>query len=272
MRAALGLFRHAMTSPDAQRETRALGAEAKWLAAACAPARDLHVFLTETVEDPSATVRRIAGRLAATHFERARSALAGATFEGFERQLMSFIDSSPASQAGRLDAFGRATLERRHGQVVHRAHKLEKLDGERLHRLRISLKKLRYAAEFLRPAFASPAAKPYIQATARLQGALGTLNDRAVAGQMIADIAAAARPTEDVTRELRSLAKEAASGEKGHRQRLQRAWKTFKKAEPFWVHHETGQDDHDKHPDRRRGADPRHRADGLPRQRQDDLA
>jgi CHAD domain-containing protein len=29
---------------------RALAAEAKWLAGECAPARDLHVFLTETVE------------------------------------------------------------------------------------------------------------------------------------------------------------------------------------------------------------------------------
>jgi siroheme synthase (precorrin-2 oxidase/ferrochelatase) len=60
------------------------------------------------------------------------------------------------------------------------------------------------------------------------------LNDREVAGQMLADIAVAARPTEDVERLLRKLAKQAAAGEKHQRRRLQRAWKTFRKAERFW--------------------------------------
>jgi hypothetical protein len=51
---------------------------------------------------------------------------------------------------------------------------------------------------------------------------------------MVADIAVAARPTEDVAKPLRKLAKQAASGDKRRRKRLQRAWKTFKGAEPFW--------------------------------------
>ena len=80
----------------------------------------------------------------------------------------------------------------------------------RLHRLRIAIKKLRYAADFLRPAFASAAAKPYIEATVRLQGALGAMNDRAVARHMLADLATAARPTEDVEKPLKRLAKQAA--------------------------------------------------------------
>jgi CHAD domain-containing protein len=68
----------------------------------------------------------------------------------------------------------------------------------------------------------------------RLQGALGTLNDRAVAGQMLADIAVAARPTEDVAEPLRKLAKQAASGEKRRRRKLERAWKDFRKTGRFW--------------------------------------
>ena len=54
----------------------------------------------------------------------------------------------------------------------------------------------------------------------RLQGALGALNDRAVAGQMLADIAVAARPTEDVERPLRKLAKQAAPASKRRRHKL----------------------------------------------------
>lgn len=142
----------------------------------------------------------------------------------------------------RLDGstiFGRIALEERADKVAARGRKLASLDGKRLHKLRIAIKKLRYAATFLRPAFSSPpfdsrAAKPYIEATVRLQGALGTLNDREVAAQMLADIARAARPREDLEKPLGKLAKQAASGDKRRRHQLKRAWKNFGKAGRFW--------------------------------------
>ena len=243
LRAAFSLFRGAVDGPPGA----ALSAEAKWLAGECAPARDLHVFLTETVSDVPPLVRRVSNRLAAAHLERARAALAGARFTAFDRQLSAFAAKSPVATppakspapALRLDDFGRGVLETRHRKVIRRAHRLEQLDSERLHRLRIAIKKLRYAATYLRPAFASatfasPAAKAYIEATVRLQGALGALNDRAAAAQVVADLALAARPTEDVTQPLKVLAKQAASGGKRRRRRLERAWKDFRKAERFW--------------------------------------
>ena len=234
LRAAFSLFRGAVDGP----QVRALSAEAKWLAGECAPARDLHVFLTETVSDVPPLVRRVSNRLAAAHLERARAALAGARVAAFDRQLSAFAAKSPAAATAapalRLDDFGRGVLETRHRKVVRRAHKLEQLDSERLHRLRIAIKKLRYAATYLGPAFASPAAKAYIEATVRLQGALGALNDRAAAAQVVADLALAARPSEDVTLPLKVLAKQAASGSKRRRRRLERAWKDFRKVERFW--------------------------------------
>ena len=234
LRAAFSLFRGAVDGPPGA----ALSAEAKWLAGECAPARDLHVFLTETVSDVPPLVRRVSNRLAAAHLERARAALAGARFAAFDRQLSAFAAKSPAAATAapalRLDDFGRGVLETRHRKVVRRAHKLEQLDSERLHRLRIAIKKLRYAATYLGPAFASPAAKAYIEATVRLQGALGALNDRAAAAQVVADLALAARPSEDVTLPLKVLAKQAASGSKRRRRRLERAWKDFRKVERFW--------------------------------------
>jgi CHAD domain-containing protein len=239
LRAACSLFRGAVDGPIEGRLVRALSAEAKWLAGECAPARDLHVFLTETVQDVPPAVRRIAARLSRAHFERARAAVASARFADFDGQLTAFVEAAPRAPSGRLDEFGRAVLDQRHVKVARRGHKLGSMGGKRLHRLRIAIKKLRYAAEFLRPAVASSpfdsrAAKAYIEATVRLQGALGALNDRAVAGQVLADIAVAARPTQDVERPLRQLAKQVASGEKRRRRRLQRAWKIFSKAERFW--------------------------------------
>jgi CHAD domain-containing protein len=235
LRAAFGLFRHAVDGPV----IRALSAEAKWLAGECAPARDLHVFLTETVEDVPPVVVRIARRLADTHLQRARSALSGARFEAFDRQLHTFLDLSPAHPTDRLDEFAKSELDAHHAKVVKRGRKISSLDPHDLHRLRIAIKKLRYAADFLRPAFASAAfaskgAKPYIEATVRLQGALGAMNDRAVARHMLADLATAARPTEDVKKPLKRLAKQAGAGDKRRRRKLERAWETFRKTERFW--------------------------------------
>ena len=233
MRAALTLFRDAV-GPVEARLVRAMAAEAKWLAGECGPARDLHVFLTETVEDVPPLVKRIATRLAGAHLERARAALASARYNAFDGQLTAFVEEALPHGNGRLDDFGRDLLERRHRKVDQRGRHLSKLGLKDLHRLRIAIKKQRYAATFLRPAFASREAKAYIEATVRLQGALGALNDRAVAAQMLDDIAVAARPSEAVTRLLRQLAKQADSGEKRRRTRLERAWKQFRKAECFW--------------------------------------
>jgi CHAD domain-containing protein len=238
LRAAFGLFRGTVDGP----EVRALAAEAKWLARECAPARDLQVFLTETVSDVPPLVRRVGKRLADVHLQHARAALSGARFAVFEHGLEAFAASSSAASGkddARLDVFGRAVLEARCAKALHRGRKIEKANAERLHRLRIAIKKLRYAAAYFGPAFASATfaskrVKPYIEATVRLQGALGALNDRAVAAQMLTDLATAARPTEDVAQPLKVLAKQVASGEKRRRRRLERAWKDFRKAERFW--------------------------------------
>jgi CHAD domain-containing protein len=231
MRAALGLFRAAVDGPL----IRSLNAEARWLAGECGPARDLHVFLTETVEDVPPEIKRIAGRLEATYLQRARAALGSARYDAFDRQLDRFMDLAPApDEDDRLDAFARRALASRHAKAMKRGRRLASLDIEGMHELRIALKKLRYAAEFLRPAFASAAVKPYIEATVRLQGALGALNDRAVARHVLADLATAARPTEDVKKPLKRLSKQAEAGDKRRRRQIEQAWQSFRKAGTFW--------------------------------------
>ncbi len=233
LRAAFSVFRPAVDYP----EVRALSAEAKWLAGECGPARDLHVFLTESVTDVPPVVKRVGARLAASHLERARAALGSARYDAFDQRLAAFAaERVPAEVPGelRLDEFGRHVLDSRHAKVVRRGRLFARLSEEQLHQLRIGIKKLRYAATYLSPAFASPAAKPYIEATVRLQGALGALNDRATAARMLADIATASRPSEDTALPLKVLARQAASGEKRRRRKLERAWKEFRKVERFW--------------------------------------
>ena len=239
MRAAFTEFQPGAATDAARREIKALAAEAKWLAGECGPARDLHVLLSDTVQDFPPAVMRVARRLAKSHIERARAALSGARFSTFETALAGFIDHVPENAPGRLAEFGRAVLDKRAAKVTKRGHRIGSLDGKRLHRLRIAIKKLRYAAEFLRPAFSGPpfdsrAARSYIEVMARLQGALGTLNDHEVAAEVLADIRTAARLNEDIEAALARLEKQAASGGKRRRRKLVRVWKTFRKAERFW--------------------------------------
>src|SRR5689334_19372852 len=135
LRAALTLFRGAVADNERRRRVRALAAEAKWFAGECAPARDLHVFLTETLEEQAPPeVKRIAARLAKTHLERARTALAGARFNAFDGLLTAFVEEAPPAVEGRLDEFGRAVLERRHAKVEQRGRHLSRLDRKHLHK------------------------------------------------------------------------------------------------------------------------------------------
>lgn len=103
-----------------------------------------------------------------------------------------------------------------------------------MHRLRIASKKLRYAVGFFAPAFRPGAAEAYAQVAAGLQDALGSMNDRAVSGLVLSDIARERRSSKKVKRSCGRLAGRLVHPSKGQRKRLKRAWKAFEKSEPFW--------------------------------------
>jgi CHAD domain-containing protein len=231
LRAALGL----LGEVNSDAELPSLAAEARWLAGECAPSRDLYVFLKETVADPPRSILRIGARLASDHLSRARAALGGGErYAAFDRKLARFALSPPAQAGPDLKTFGRAALDAQYAKVRRRGRKLSSLKASELHRLRIAVKKLRYAEDFLQPGFNSKSARAYIQATARLQDVLGVLHDRAVAPELMSTIAAAARPSDEANRPLKRLAKQLKTGEQRDKGHLKRAWKSFRKAEPFW--------------------------------------
>ena len=64
----------------------------------------------------------------------------------------------------------------------------EHLSDERLHQLRIALKKLRYAGEFFAAQYPDGRPRPYIRALRRLQDDLGRLNDAAVAERCLKEL------------------------------------------------------------------------------------
>jgi triphosphatase len=243
LRAAFGLLGAASDDSD----VTSLSAEARWIAGELAPARDLHVFLTETaprdadgVEQP---IPRIGRRLALERHQRARQALSGPRYDDFAARLRKMATAAPQPSPATLLQYGAEAMTARHDKVHRRGERINHLGEKRLHKLRIAVKKLRYAAMFLKPVYSAPrsgsgfdktAVKAYIEATARLQGVLGSLNDKAVAAEVSAAIAQAARPSEKVDKPLARIAKEAKQANKRDHKKLARAWKAFRELEPFW--------------------------------------
>jgi CHAD domain-containing protein len=85
--------------------------------------------------------------------------------------------------------FADAELERRHRKVGRLARRLHESDAAR-HAVRIELKKLRYAGEFLRDLYPGRGAKRFLRRIARVQSALGHMNDVATAERILATLLA----------------------------------------------------------------------------------
>lgn len=116
--------------------------------------------------------------------------------------------------------------------VKHGAH-FQHLDFAAQHNLRIDLKKLRYAAEFLSPLYADNApAKRYIKRLARLQSSLGRACDIVRSSALLETIRQNDQPA-------LHLAIGAVAGWQGRDQlvvakTLRKRWRRFKAADTFW--------------------------------------
>jgi len=209
LRAALALFRQPLAG-DAILELRD---DAKRLATACGPTRDIDVLLTgefaravtalahlPRAPGDLAALRETALRLRRTRHQQARAALSGEAFAAFDRTLAAWLDR-PISVEPPMEemigplGFARERLRKRHKRINRRIKELDELPAEARHNLRLQVKKQRYAASFLTPLFDPTAARAYTGAAADLQDALGLANDRVEAMRIVGEIADGARPT-----------------------------------------------------------------------------
>ena len=255
LRAAISLFRTALDE-DAPKD---LSHAARELASACGGTRDWDVFLADTLpaglaalkrhtEDKdvnylgkrAAALARTAKRLRRTAHDKARAALSGEVFQAFDTKFTATIDA-PAPDIVDREAAELSVLNFARGALEHRDHKVSKL-GKHLdelpfsekHRLRVRLKKLRYAAAFLRHAFDPGQADAYIDAAAKLQEALGAINDRAVTHGLLDQLRTAAHPS-GAHDWLAGALSGWLVGETDRREaRLDKAWRQFRKAPRYW--------------------------------------
>ncbi len=197
----------------------ALQAALKWLIGRLGPARDWDVFLLETA--PRATERfpddpDLTGLIAAAEarrdrgYKRAAKALTSDRYQAVESALASWADErpwrsdalDPAAEAG-LDEPVRVFADRialqRHDALLAKGAGFATMAPAERHRLRIEIKKVRYAAEFFAPLYPEKRLRAYLGALKELQEDLGAANDRVVARGLMLSLAAGAGKAKALT-------------------------------------------------------------------------
>lgn len=206
LRAAFSLF----GSVAHDEQAPILRAELKAAAAGLGPSRDLHVLIeriSAAAEDRGADAAEMLAHLGTLHVaatQSAREMLASTAFQRLLFQLASWIEAGEwletkgECEAGQpLPAVAAQALSRRRRKLRHLHNTIPDMTDAGRHRLRINVKKLRYAAEFLAPLYRDrPVRKKQAElakALAKLQDSLGKLNDMAMSAggreELFADLA-----------------------------------------------------------------------------------
>ncbi len=248
LRAGLSVFRRAVGGPSIE----AVTAEARHLAGLLGPARDWDVFCAETgaaVNDAFADEKAVARLLAAAERRRrdayvALSAFLGsAAFRSFGIRLAmvacgtawqaELTEEQREMLAGDLTAFAARVLQRRLKRLLHVGEDIAGLDAVSLHELRLDGKRLRYAAEMFSPLFARKDTRRFLRRLTELQECLGLLNDGAVAGTLMAELAGA-RPGAERAFAAGVVRGFVAARGGAARKDIVGAWEKFRRLEPFW--------------------------------------
>ncbi len=231
-----------------------LSGEAKRILGRLGPARDEDVFLTESLapvlaarpDDPSLLALRRAAEAARTEaYAAVRAAIADPSYTRFLLQLGRWIEAggwredATSKGAAWLDrplvAFADRLLARRHRKALKLGRRFAELTPAERHRLRIALKKLRYATEFFGSIYGGKRTRSYLAALKQLQDTLGHLNDVAVAERLVRGLSERAGAERSALgmgsgMVLGWLARGVAEVEP----QAQGAWQTFAAREPFW--------------------------------------
>jgi triphosphatase len=205
-RAAISLFGDRL--PRAS--TAAITHELKWLTGELAHAREMDVFLNErilpiTKTGPSkrgfhAIERKFASKRAKA-FKQAAQAVRSPRFRRLLIDLLEWIEASqaPADDRKPIGPYAAELLNRHIRKARKQAKRLYELSPRRRHKLRIKVKKIRYALDFFERLYAHGERREIERLSSRLknvQSELGTLNDF-IAHRKIATEAALTAPRAD---------------------------------------------------------------------------
>jgi inorganic triphosphatase YgiF len=251
MRSALSLFDEPFRSSLGELEE-----EIKWLTQTLGEARDLDVFHDDILK-PAADALGEDGRmiqLGAAVRARRRAAWSTVldTIESYRfRKLVLDLGAATLLQPwatkgngaeaghGLARDFADDHIAKRHRKIVQRVGKIEDLDPAERHKLRVRLKKLRYAADFFACFYKAKNLRAHQKSIAELQDLLGHLNDSNVARTLIEDILSNEGGRDPGSASGLAYAGGAIVGwhtEHGARtmKKIAKRWKRFTNLKPFW--------------------------------------
>lgn len=204
LRAAISLFADILPRASTER----IKAELKWLTSELAPAREIDVFVKESIRPiagqgvPKRGARAINKKFSKERkaaFARARDAVDSARYRRLLIDVIEWIETGqPRPGDDRtIAAYAEQVLDRRIGKARKQGKHLDDLDPRQRHKLRIKIKKIRYAIDFFESLYSGRDRKQLASLSVRLkqiQSALGSLNDFMAHRELATEAALAAPP------------------------------------------------------------------------------
>jgi inorganic triphosphatase YgiF len=249
LRSALSVFREMI--PEDQ--LLWLKGSAREALGALGPARDWDVFHDELLAPLLQARPEDAALIALRHrarargrggYKKARAHLRGPDYTRFVLLFGHWLETRAWRKDGdtkraemrnvSISDFAIRLLNKRHKLALKKGRGFAELSPDRRHELRIALKKLRYAIEFVEPLFERKAVKSFVRRVKALQEDLGHLNDVTVAETLLHDLLS--RPGKQ---DLRLAAGQVigwySRGLVTAEPDLRRSWKVLAKTPPFWA-------------------------------------
>ncbi|MBK8174116.1 MAG: CHAD domain-containing protein [Rhodospirillales bacterium] len=251
LRSCLALYESFI--PTEQRDY--LTGELKWLIGELGPARDWDVFVADVL---APVEKQLEGNteLALLHerveahrdeaYARAQVAVASHRYLGLILLLQSWADSRRWNGAGSADRaallrasaldISRDMFDEIYTQLCATAEDFAQLEPKDRHKVRIQLKKIRYATEFFSSLYPARRVTPYLAAMKQLQDDLGASNDIAVARKLLKNVI---KQHDGKVRTRLSYAAGLVVGWHSHisndrEQDLVRDWARFSARRPYW--------------------------------------
>ena len=259
LRAAISLFSVVVGDDRAS----AIKSELKWLAQEFGPARDLDTLLVEVIkplrkqhakEPGLVSINNMFARKRLKGYLQAQEAVQSVRFRRLVLDTAEWVEAGPWATSEDalarerretpIELFAAEQLSQRRKKIRRRGAKINHMSPQQLHRLRIQVKKARYATEFLAGVFHGKKSKKHCKkiksSLMQLQNCLGKMNDIVTHKALFADIIASpARGLTDEQNRHRSFAAGLVIGDQQAQvekliERARKAYSRFDTAKPFW--------------------------------------
>ncbi len=242
LRSAIAVF-HQIVSKE-----RCIGIlnELRWITEILGAARDLDVFITQTLPPMLTSLPHQPGLLhlnekalasKAQAYAEARAAIHSQRYQRMILTLGSWLENEHWRQDTSRDPgvinLANSVLEKRFKALRRHGQRLVQMHPEERHATRIAAKKLRYAAEFFAGIYPSNRTRRFIQSLVQLQDVLGALNDIDVTEHLLQRLTGHS-PANDLSEALHLFAGWNACNTTHALSQMEVTWHGLIKAPEFW--------------------------------------